>query len=78
MSKRNQFRGAGFWNIDAAVFKNFRITESKRIQIRFETYNTLNHANLFITGGEAEVNTGYVPAFFDGRRNVQIAGKFIF
>ena len=78
MSKRNAFRGPGFWNIDAAIFKNFAISEGKRIQIRFETYNTLNHANLFITGGEAEVNTGYVPAFFDGRRNVQIAGKFIF
>ena len=78
MAKRNAFRAPGVWNIDAAVYKNFSITETKRIQIRFETYNTLNHANLFISGGEAEVNTGYVPAFFDGRRNVQIAGKFIF
>jgi hypothetical protein len=78
MAKRNLFRGPGFWNLDAAVFKNFHITEQKRFQLRFETYNTLNHANLFISGGEAEVNTGYVPAFFDGRRNVQIAGKFIF
>jgi len=78
MSKRNAFRGPGFWNIDSAIYKNFRITETKKIQLRFETYNTLNHANLFISGGEAEVNTGYVPAFFDGRRNIQIAGKFIF
>jgi hypothetical protein len=78
MSKRNLFRGPGFWNVDAALFKNFQITEGQRIQLRFETFNTLNHANLFITGGEAEVNTGYVPAFFDGRRNVQIALKYIF
>ena len=41
-------------------------------------YNAFNHANLFVSGGEAEVNTGYVPAFFDGRRSVQLAGKFIF
>jgi hypothetical protein len=78
MSERNAFRGPGFWNIDSAIFKNFPISETKRIQIRFETYNTFNHANLGISGGEAEVNTGFVPAFFDGRRNVQIAGKFIF
>ena len=46
--------------------------------MRFEVYNVFNHANAFISGGETEVNTGFVPAFFNGRRNVQIAGKFIF
>jgi outer membrane receptor protein involved in Fe transport len=78
MSQRNQFRAPGFWNLDSAVYKNFRFTEDKSFQLRFETYNTFNHANLFISGGEAEVNTGFVPASFAGRRNVQIAGKFIF
>jgi hypothetical protein len=78
MSKRNAFRGPGVWNLDGALYKNFRVTEGKQIQLRFEVYNVLNHANLFISGGEAEVNTGYVPAFFNGRRNVQLAGKFIF
>ena len=78
MSKRNAFRGPGLWNVDAALYKNFQVTEGKRIQLRLETYNTFNHANLFISGGEAEVNTGYVPASFFGRRNVQLAGKFIF
>jgi hypothetical protein len=78
MSKRNAFRGPGQWNLDGAVHKNIRIAEGKQLQLRFEVYNVLNHANLFIDGGEAEVNNGFVPAFFDGRRNVQIAGKFIF
>jgi len=78
MSKRNVFRGPGQWNIDGAVHKNFRVAEGKQIQLRFEVYNVLNHANLFIDGGEAEVNNGFVPAFFDGRRNVQIAAKFLF
>jgi hypothetical protein len=78
MAERNAFRGPGFWNIDVALFKSFYIKEGQRIQFRFETYNTLNHANLFIQGGEAEVNTGYVPAFYDGRRNVQMAIKYIF
>ncbi|HEY3135044.1 MAG TPA: TonB-dependent receptor [Blastocatellia bacterium] len=78
MSKRSAFRGPGVWNLDAALFKNFHITEQKRIQLRLETYNVLNHANLFALTGEAEVNTGYVPASFFGRRNVQIAAKFIF
>ncbi|MFL6215309.1 MAG: TonB-dependent receptor domain-containing protein [Blastocatellia bacterium] len=78
MSRRNLFRGPGFWNLDASLYKNFQITEGQRLQLRLETYNTFNHANLFVSGGEAEVNTGYVPAFFDGRRNVQLAIKYIF
>jgi hypothetical protein len=78
MSKRNAFRAPGIWNLDGALYKNIRVAEGKQIQLRFEVYNVLNHANLFVSGGEAEVNTGYVPAFFNGRRNVQLAGKFIF
>jgi hypothetical protein len=90
MSERNAFRGPGFWNMDAAVFKNLRITEGIKLQLRVEAYNLFNHANLFISGGEAEISTGattdehgnpvggYVPANFFGRRNVQIAAKVIF
>ncbi len=90
MSKRNAFRGPGFWNLDAALFKNLNITEGVKLQLRFEAFNVFNHANLFISGGEAEINTGattdangntvggYVPANFFGRRNIQIAGKIIF
>ncbi len=78
MSKRNAFRGPGVWNLDGALYKNFHVKEGKQIQLRFEVYNVFNHANLFVSGGEAEVNNGFVPAFFDGRRNVQLAGKFIF
>ncbi len=78
MSERNAFRGPGFWNLDGALYKNFKFTERVGLQLRFEVYNVFNHANLFISGGEAEVNTGFVPAFFDGRRNVQIAGKILF
>ena len=78
MSDRGQFRGPGFWNLDAGVYKNFRLTERFSLQMRFEAFNVFNHANLFIVGSAAEVNTGFVPAFFDGRRNVQLAAKVIF
>jgi len=78
MSKRGAFRGPGIWNLDNGVYKNFRLTERTKLQLRFEVYNIFNHANLFVSGGEAEVNTGYVPAFFNGRRNVQLAGKILF
>ena len=85
MSKRNAFRGPGFWNMDASLYKNFQITESKRLQLRFEVYNAFNHANLYLSTGEADISsTSYMPACFGcsgstaDRRNVQLAAKFIF
>ncbi|HJZ80760.1 MAG TPA: hypothetical protein VKD91_10455, partial [Pyrinomonadaceae bacterium] len=78
MTARNSFRGPGYWNIDAGLYKNFRITERYNIQFRTEFYNFFNNSNLFIRGDEAEVNTGFVPAFRSGRRNLQFALKFSF
>jgi hypothetical protein len=47
--------------------------------LRLEAFNVLNHANLLISGSEADIGQGtFVPAFFNGRRNIQLAGKFIF
>src|SRR5262249_44359424 len=39
-------RGPGSWNIDMAALKNFRLTESKRVEFRTSLYNMFNHANL--------------------------------
>lgn len=79
MSKRNSFRGPGAWNIDSGLYKNVRLTERYTLQLRLEAFNVLNHANLLISGSEADIGQGtFVPAFFNGRRNIQLAGKFIF
>jgi outer membrane receptor protein involved in Fe transport len=89
MSERNAFRRPGFWNVDSAVYKNFRITERTSLQLRVEAYNVFNHANLFVSGGEADVaTTTFIPACYGRpdcstsnlaeRRNIQIAGKIIF
>src|SRR6266404_3375664 len=50
MSKRNAFRGPGFWNLDSALYKNFKLTERYTLQLRLEAYNVFNHANLFVSG----------------------------
>ena len=94
MSKRNAFRRPGFWNADSALYKNFKVTERVSLQLRFEVYNIFNHANLYVSGGEADVGADgsgvgtFVPACFGRpeclssqtaeRRNVQLAGKIIF
>jgi hypothetical protein len=78
MTERNAFRGPGFWNVDAGLYKNFRVTEGSTIQIRGEVYNVFNHANMFLQGGTAEVNEAFVSGKRFGRRHVQLAAKFIF
>ncbi len=79
MIGRNRFRGPGLWNLDAGLYKRFKFTETMSLQLRAELYNLFNHANLFIIGSEADVSSGLsVPAFRSGRRDLQLAAKFIF
>jgi hypothetical protein len=42
---RNFINGTPFFNWDASLSKNFRFTESMRLQLRFEAFNVLNRAN---------------------------------
>ena len=34
--------GPGYWNIDSTLAKEFRISESKRIELKMEAYNLTN------------------------------------
>jgi hypothetical protein len=36
-------KGPAFFNSDLSLFKNFPITESKKLQFRFSAYNFMNH-----------------------------------
>ena len=85
MTRRNQFRGPGYWNIDAGVSRNIKFGERYTLQLRGELFNALNHANLYIAPGTQDVSTGFVGAIKGvtpngniERRNVQLAIKFIF
>jgi hypothetical protein len=50
---RNTLRGPKFENLDLALFKNFRFTESKSLQFRSEFFNILNNVNFAPPGGGA-------------------------
>jgi hypothetical protein len=80
MSGRNIFRGPGTWNLDMGVLKDFKFkSERYSLQLRGELYNVFNHANLYANVGTADIAEGsFVEAYRSGRRNVQIALKFIF
>jgi hypothetical protein len=81
--------GPGFFNMDLGLFKNFQIKESKKLQIRFNGYNFLNHPLWSFNGSNLNLsfdpNTGKVnaPLFGtvtqkQGHRVIQTAIKFYF
>src|SRR4028119_278534 len=48
MTRRNAFRGPGFWNMDMGLYKRIRVNEKYSVQLRLEAFNVFNHSNLFI------------------------------
>jgi hypothetical protein len=83
MSKRNQFRGPGFWNVDLAVSKKWYFTEKVNLQLRADAQNVFNHANSFVNVSEQDISgffgegqTTTVSKF--GRRQIQIGLRLSF
>jgi hypothetical protein len=78
-SGRNHLRLDGQTDFDAAFSKSFRFTESKYFQLRWETFNVLNHPNFSgyqnVFGG-SQFNT-YTSTATNGRQ-MQLSAKFIF
>jgi len=84
--------GPAFFNSDLGMFKNFQISESKKLQFRFNAYNFLNHplwtfvnnsANTKLQFAQGNPNAIANPIFGmttekQGRRIVQLAVKYYF
>ena len=86
--------GPAYFNWDMAIFKNFKITESKNLQFRIDGYNFLNHALYSFNGSNLQLNFVQDPAkgyaftqtdtnfgrttIKQGSRIVQFAVKFYF
>jgi hypothetical protein len=51
-SGRNFLRNSGHWNIDMALFKHFRVTESMAFEFRAEAFNIFNHTEFGPVGGD--------------------------
>jgi hypothetical protein len=82
--------GPGYFDTDLGIFKNFPVTEKRKLQLRANAYNFLNHPlwsfpsganlNLGFNGTTGLVNTplfGYTTTK-QGRRLVQLAATFTF
>jgi len=48
MTRRNAFRGPGWWNFDLAASKTFSLTERVKLQLRAEGFDLFNHHNLYV------------------------------
>jgi len=42
---RTSLVAPGYFDVDASVTRSFNITERQRLELRFEFFNSLNHAN---------------------------------
>jgi hypothetical protein len=83
-ANRNPFYGPGLNYWDMALEKGIHFTESKMLQLRFETFDTFNHANFsapYAYVGTAIfgqiLGTQQISTNGDGRV-VQLAAKFMF
>ena len=54
MMRRNSLYGPGAWNIDAALQKDFKLTERFALQFRAEGFNVFNHHNLYVYTGDTD------------------------
>jgi len=80
-SPRRFFSGPGMLNFDVALQKNLRLTESKALQFRLESFNTFNHAQFFgaasVDGNISDTTFGRIIGSMPPRL-VQLAAKFTF
>lgn len=82
--------GPAFFNSDLGLFKNFQISESKKLQLRFNAYNFLNHPLYSFINGSVNVKPTFdtqgnqtnsifgITTEKQGRRIIQLAIKFYF
>lgn len=84
------FRGPSLFSHDLSIFKNFAISESKRLQFRASAYNFVNHPLWTFRSGDTALDANFDAAgnldnpYFGyatqktGRRVIQLAIKFYF
>ena len=71
--------GPGYWNVDTALIKRTKFSESLNLELRLEAFNVFNHTN-FSVPNSLDINStsfGKITDTFDPRI-LQISFKFNF
>jgi Carboxypeptidase regulatory-like domain len=78
-SGRNHLRLDGLTDLDLQVSKLFKITESKSFQLRWESFNALNHPNFnnYQNSFASPIFNTYVTTATN-MRQMQVTAKFVF
>ena len=72
--------GPGFWNVNAALMKNFLFTENTKLQLRMEAFNAFNNVNFqnnFQLAAITSTSFGQITSA-SASRVVQFAARFEF
>jgi hypothetical protein len=80
-ASRNSLRGPRLVTADWSLFKKFYIAESKRLELRWETFNTFNHTNLRNPNGAIDAGPGsaaVITGISTPMRQMQFALRFEF
>jgi Carboxypeptidase regulatory-like domain len=77
----NFLHGPWYFNWDASIIKNIRITEKTHLQLRAEAFNVLNQARFSLPGQFNNINSstfGRSSGTFPAPRVIQFVGRFEF
>jgi hypothetical protein len=77
-SGRNTIYGPGLQNLDGGLFKIIPLSEAKHLELRWETFNTMNHSNFLNPNASFTSSAfGRITSANSGRV-MQIAAKVVF
>jgi hypothetical protein len=71
-------RGPHFFNIDAGIHRDFRVTERVKLTLRGELFNSLNHVNFSNPNAQIGGPTAGQISATQPARTVQIAMRAVF
>lgn len=77
-SGRDNMAGPGFHNVDVSVGKNFRISESKRVEFRSDMFNFTNTPHFGLPNANINLPQGGTIRSAGAPRQIQLALKAIF
>jgi hypothetical protein len=77
-SRRNILDGPGLYTVNWSISRNFRITNSGKLQFRWEIFNLLNHPNFNLPNDNLdEIGAGSITKAHDPRA-MQLGAKYTF